>query len=159
MYYKASCASPIGELILAEKDGFLTALVMKGQKYEELHIPAEAVCRETPVLKEAFAWLDAYFAGQCPDPSALPLAPEGTPFRRRVWQELLKIPYGKTRTYGELSAVLGGSPRAVGGAVGHNPISIIIPCHRVVGIGGSLTGYAGGVDRKAFLLRLEAGLD
>lgn len=85
----------------------------------------------------------------------VPLAPRGTAFQRRVWDALLAIPYGETRTYGELAAALGSSARAVGSAVGKNPVSVIIPCHRVLGAGGSLTGYAGGLDRKRALLALE----
>ena len=112
--------------------------------------------------QKAKAWLDAYFAGNAPSPAALPLRPEGTEFRRLIWGLLLEIPYGKTVTYGALAkraAEILGKPRmsaqAVGQAVGRNPISILIPCHRVVGAGGQLTGYAGGLARKEYLLRLE----
>ena len=106
-------------------------------------------------------WLDRYFAAERPDTRELPLAPAGTEFRRAVWALLLDIPYGSVTTYGRLAEeyerVSGHktSPRAVGSAVGHNPISIIIPCHRVVGADGSLTGYAGGVENKRLLLELE----
>ena len=108
------------------------------------------------MLAAARRWLDAYFAGERPDVAGLPLAPRGTAFQRRVWSALLAIPYGETRTYGELAAALGSSPRAVGSAVGKNPISVIVPCHRVLGADGSLTGYAGGLDRKRAILELEA---
>ena len=103
--------------------------------------------------------MDAYFEGRRPDPRALSLRPLGTPFREKVWEQLLNIPYGATTTYGALAHALNmpGGAQAVGGAVGHNPISIIIPCHRVLGTNGSLTGYAGGIERKQALLRLEQG--
>jgi len=155
MYSRIRYASPLGELTLAANERAVTALVMAGQKYETLHLPAEAAEEETPVLRRARAWLDAYFAGECTDASALPLEPEGTEFQKQVWRELLTIPWGSTRSYGELAKTLGSSARAVGAAVGRNPISILIPCHRVLGSGGALTGYAGGLDRKALLLKLE----
>ena len=100
------------------------------------------------------AWLDLYFAGERPL-FLPPLQPDGTVFQLRVWDALTSVPYGETLTYGALASALGSSPRAVGQAVGKNPISLLIPCHRVVGADGSLTGYAGGADRKAYLLRLE----
>ena len=109
----------------------------------------------SPVLLAARCWLDAYFAGERPGVADVPLAPRGTAFQRRVWDALLAIPYGETRTYGELAVALGSSARAVGSAVGKNPISVIVPCHRVLGAGGSLTGYAGGLERKRALLALE----
>ena len=155
MYSKMHYASPLGELTLVANEQAVTALVMAGQKYEQLHIPAGAKETETPVLLAACQWLDAYFAGARPNVNPLPLAPEGTAFRQRVWRALLAIPYGETRSYGELAKAVGSSARAVGSAVGHNPISIIIPCHRVLGSDGSLTGYAGGVERKRRLLLLE----
>jgi methylated-DNA-[protein]-cysteine S-methyltransferase len=118
-----------------------------------------------PIFNETKSWLDRYFAGQRPDASALPLAPIGGAFRQSVWDILRRIPYGKLTTYGEIareiaaaSGKTGMSAQAVGGAVGRNPISIIIPCHRVVGANGSLTGYAGGIGTKVKLLELE-GVD
>jgi methylated-DNA-[protein]-cysteine S-methyltransferase len=118
-----------------------------------------------PVLAQARAWLDAYFAGQRPDVGDLPLAPQGSAFRQAVWALLRAIPYGQTTTYGDLARALAAqsgqtrvSAQAVGGAVGHNPLSIVVPCHRVLGRGGSLTGYAGGLDKKVKLLTLE-GVD
>ena len=107
------------------------------------------------MLRRARCWLDDYFAGKNPDASALPLSPKGTAFQRAVWQELRKIPYGETESYGALAARLGSSARAVGSAVGRNPLSIIIPCHRVLAADGGLTGYAGGLENKKKLLRLE----
>lgn len=117
---------------------------------------------DQPVLRIAKAWLDRYFAGEKPEISALPLCPAGSAFRQAVWQMLCEIPYGEVVTYGDIAQKMAArlgrktmSSQAVGGAVGHNPISIIIPCHRVVGANGSLTGYAGGVDQKRKLLALE----
>ena len=123
--------------------------------------PTDVPSRSHPILENTKLWLDAYFQGQIPQVS-LPLAPEGTPFQRLVWDILLTIPYGETRSYGsiarEVAQQLGKaamSAQAVGGAVGRNPISIVIPCHRCVGAKGQLTGYAGGLERKAWLLRHE----
>ena len=114
------------------------------------------------IFDRAQEWLERYFAGEKPSPEELPLRPEGTVFRQMVWRELLHIPYGQVTTYGSLAKAVARkmgretmSAQAVGQAVGHNPISIIIPCHRVVGANGSLTGYAGGLDRKIRLLKLE----
>ena len=150
--------SPLGKMLLAADDAGLTGAWFYGQRYfarglEHAEKNAEA---ETSALAAARRWLDAYFAGEYPDVADVPLAPSGTAFQRRVWDALLTIPYGETRTYGGLAATLRSSPRAVGSAVGKNPISVIIPCHRVLGADGSLTGYAGGLDRKRALLELEA---
>ena len=163
MIYTTRCASPLGELLLAERDGALIGLWMLGQKYFPVFM-GEEVCESAgrPALSAARRWLDAYFAGERPEISPLTLGPEGSEFRRRVWKRLCEIPYGETVSYGEIARALACergaesfSAQAVGGAVGHNPISIIIPCHRVVGADGSLTGYAGGVERKLWLLRHE----
>ena len=148
-------ASPLGILTIAANEKAITALVMAGQKNEHRHIPEGTAEGETPLLARAAAWLDDYFAGKAPDPARLPLSPAGTEYQKRVWRELLTIPYGKTATYGELARRLGSSARAVGGAVGRNPISILIPCHRVIGADGALTGYDGGLERKRRLLALE----
>ena len=148
--------SPLGEILLASDGGALTGLWFVGQRFFPAAVPVPGDIAVWPVFIEAARWLDLYFAGARPDfPPAL--APEGTPFQRSVWALLGAIPYGATATYGELAARLGSSARAVGGAVGRNPISLLIPCHRVLGAKGSLTGYAGGLDRKARLLALEAG--
>lgn len=153
--------SPLGGILLAADEIGLTGLWFDGQKYFARDLPAEHVEQNTPVLSEAKRWLDIYFTGRKPDFTP-PLHPVGSVFRQAVWEILLQIPYGQTTTYGEIARQLAaklGLPRmsaqAVGGAVGHNEISIIIPCHRVVGTSGSLTGYAGGIDKKVKLLELE----
>ena len=160
--YLTSLQSPIGTLTLAsERGNALSGLWMDGQKY----FPPLSGCLERsdlPCFRQAADWLNAYWARA--DLPPLPaLAPQGSPFRQAVWALLREIPRGRTTTYGALaqrlrSQGIAASPQAVGGAVGHNPISILIPCHRVVGGSGSLTGYAGGVERKRFLLELE-GVD
>ena len=155
MYNYIRYCSPLGMLTVTEEDGALTALVIDGQKYAELHLAGQGTEHETPVLHAAKLWLDAYFSGAAPDATDLPLSPKGTAFQKKVWRELLNIPYGTTNTYGALAGHLGSSARAVGSAVGRNPISIIIPCHRVLAADGSLTGYAGGLENKEKLLQLE----
>ena len=154
-------ASPLGGILLAADDIGLTGLWFDGQKYFAGSLPPEHTRQETPILAEARRWLDIYFAGKEPDFTP-PLHPAGSAFRQEVWGLLLQIPYGKTTTYGEIARLLSkkmGRPRmsaqAVGGAVGYNEISIIIPCHRVAGANGSLTGYAGGIGKKRRLLELE----
>ena len=166
MVYTSHYDSPIGALLLAERDGKLVGLWMEGQKYFLGSLREETQERESsPVLRQAGLWLDRYFAGERPAISELPLAPIGSEFRKEVWQVLCEIPYGETTTYGEISQKIAArrglermSAQAVGGAVGHNPISIIVPCHRVVGSNGSLTGYAGGLQKKIKLLTHE-GVD
>ena len=159
MFYKAVCCSELGEITLVCDDENLVHLSLPGQK----GWPHPAENGDHPILDRTRDWLCRYFAGQAPDPGQLPLKPTGTPFRELVWRLLLQIPYGKTVSYGELAqkaAELLGKPRmsaqAVGQAVGANPIPVIIPCHRVMGADGSLTGYAGGVHYKQYLLELEA---
>lgn len=152
--------SPLGGILLAADEVGLTGLWFEGQKYFACDLPAECVERNTPALSEAKRWLDIYFTGREPE-FIPPLHPIGSAFRRSVWELLLQIPYGQTAAYGEIAGRLAAktgrrmSAQAVGGAVGHNEISIIIPCHRVVGTNGSLTGYAGGIDKKVKLLELE----
>ena len=156
--------TPLGLVILTGDALALTSLRFVGQRYFPDTLPEPCGPDELPVFAQTADWLSLYFSGR--DPGFLPpLRPEGTPFRRAVWAALLRIPYGQTVSYGELAAALEDqtgsgrvSARAVGGAVGRNPISLLIPCHRVVGADGSLTGYAGGLERKRFLLRLEQGL-
>ena len=153
--------SPLGEILLAADEVGIRGLWFNGQKYFGRNLPTERTEQNTPALSAAKRWLDIYLAGVNPD-FLPPLHPVGSFFRREVWDILLQIPYGQTTTYGEIARQLAakrGLPRmsaqAVGGAVGHNEISIIIPCHRVVGTSGSLTGYAGGIDKKVKLLELE----
>ena len=161
--FTCRCASPLGDILLAGSESALTGLWFEGQKHFARGLVQPCQARDLPIFEAARRWLDVYFSGREPDLD-LPLHPVGTPFQIQVWQALRAIPYGQTLSYGALAARLAAargvprlSARAVGGAVGRNPISILIPCHRVVGADGSLTGYAGGVDRKARLLVLERG--
>ena len=163
MYYTTTLPSPVGELTLACDDSALTGLWLSGQKYHSDTLP-ENVGRgdNAPVLISAAKWLKSYFAAENPPIDAIPLRPSGSDFRRGVWDILCKIPYGEVITYADIAKKMAAkmniqsmSAQAVGGAVGHNPISIIIPCHRVVGTNGSLTGYAGGIAAKVSLLTLE----
>lgn len=155
--------SPLGKLTITANSAGISGLWIAGQKYFMESLPAAPIRQDNfPALQAAAAWLRRYFAGERPLIAELPLAPQGSEFRQTVWQLLCEIPYGSTTTYGAIAkeiAVRRGldsmSAQAVGGAVGHNPISIIIPCHRVVGTDGSLTGYAGGIEKKIALLRLE----
>ena len=156
MIFVGYYASPLGGILLAADEQGLTGLWFDGAKYFAANLPEEYEEKSTPILDEAARWLDLYFAGRQPAFTP-PLHLVGSDFRRRVWKRLLDIPYGQTVTYGALLGK-GMSAQAVGGAVGHNPISIIVPCHRVVGVNGSLTGYAGGIDKKIHLLALE-GVD
>ena len=152
--------SPLGELTLAEENGAIIGLWMQGQKYfPQL---SEALKEQSPVLTRAERWLKRYFDGQRPQIQELPLNPKGSPFCREVWALLCRIPYGQTTSYAALASQIARSrgiphmsAQAVGNAVGHNPISILIPCHRVVGSSGQLTGYAGGLERKKWLLNWE----
>lgn len=163
MYYKTTYESPVGLITLACHNNSIVGLWNEGQKYYGSNISAEMVGKnDLQVLALAKQWLDRYFAGEKPDISELPIAPIGGEFRQRVWSILCQIPYGQVITYGDIAKMVATkmnkttmSSQAVGGAVGHNPISIIIPCHRVVGTNGSLTGYAGGIDIKVKLLELE----
>lgn len=157
MTYTYNYSSPEGEILLAANDNGLTGLWFYGAKYFAADLEDVRTEKLTPVLRQTLRWLDTYFSGSEPD-FMPPLELHGSDFRRRVWAELAKIPYGETVTYGEIAKKLGvKSAQAVGGAVGHNPVSIIVPCHRVLGADGSLTGYAGGTDKKARLLELERG--
>lgn len=147
--------SPLGQIRLCSDGTYLTAVTFAGQKYEHDHIPKDAVFDICPVLEQTMLWLRQYFDGELPD-FLPPMKPAGTPFQQAVWHLLLQIPYGETITYGALAKRLGcKSAQAIGGAVGKNPISILIPCHRVVGTSNKLTGYAGGVEKKECLLKLE----
>lgn len=155
--------SPLGKLILVSDGTYLTGVWY----FEQKNYPHSLIkkCEEKPcrALDETAQWLDIYFKGEVP-PFTPPMLPAGTEFMKQVWNMLLDIPYGETTTYGELAkkvaferGVCKMSAQAIGGAVGKNPISIIIPCHRVVGTGGKLTGYAGGIDKKIYLLDIEKG--
>lgn len=164
MYYTFDYISPLGGIIMASDGQSLTGLWFDGQKYFADNLPEEHIKRQLPVFMQAAEWLDVYFSGKSPNFTP-PLSMEGiSPFRKRVWEIMLEIPFGQVSTYGQIAkriAVETGkkvSAQAVGGAVGHNSISLIIPCHRVVGTNGSITGYAGGVDKKLALLKME-GVD
>jgi methylated-DNA-[protein]-cysteine S-methyltransferase len=166
MFYSTSYVSPLGILTLASDGKHLIGVWFDGQKYFADTIKGNvAENSDLPVFTATKKWLDAYFIGKKPAISELQPAPAGSEFRKAVWSILCEIPYGQCRTYGEIAKKIAFrmnkknmAGQAVGGAVGHNPISIIIPCHRVVGTNGSLTGYGGGIDRKVKLLELE-GLD
>lgn len=164
--YSKVVTSPIGNLVLVSDGKYLTGLFIVGQKYFMDGFPKELNKNDNlEIFKKIEEWLNSYFAGENPSIKDLTLKPKGTFFRQLVWQELLNIPYGNTMTYKELGKIVAKrlgknsmSSQAIGGAVGHNPISIIIPCHRVIGSNGSLTGYAGGIDKKEYLLNLEQRL-
>lgn len=165
MFYSTAYFSPVGELTLvgSAEGEELVGLWIKGQKYFMATLSETPEVRDDlPVFHQARAWLDRYFAGERPPISELKLAPMGSGFRQEVWDILCEIPYGQTTTYGEIGRKIAArrglehmSCQAIGGAVSHNPISIIIPCHRVVGTHGSLTGYAGGIAKKIWLLEHE----
>lgn len=161
MTYTQHYNSPLGGILIAADDIGLTGLWFDGQKYFANDLPEEHAEQETAIISQAKRWLDIYFEGREPD-FMPPLHPIGSDFRKAVWDILLQIPYGQTTTYGDIARQLAEkrglskmSAQAVGGAVGHNEITIIIPCHRVVGTNGNLTGYAGGIDKKIKLLELE----
>lgn len=174
MYYKSIYKSPLGNIILASDGTSLSGLWFEGQKYlydsikkPSVKTPIEEIIIEEniPFFSKVQIWLDTYFQGEISPIIDFPLAPMGSPFRQSVWKILSEIPYGSVLTYGEIAEKIAQeknitkmSAQAVGGAVGHNPISIIIPCHRVMGKNGNLTGYAGGIKRKLTLLNLE-GVD
>ena len=160
MTYTMHYDSPLGKILLAADEEGMTGVWFEAQKYFAAKLPPENEEGTMPVLGDACRWLDVYFSGREPD-----FTPKlhliGSDFRQAVWALLRKIPYGQTTTYGALAGQLAEqsgkrvSAQAVGGAVGHNPVSLIVPCHRVVGTSGSLTGYAGGIDKKIRLLELE----
>ena len=161
MDYIQKYRSPLGGITLASEGDALIGLWFDGQKYFGDALSGEYAEKKLPVFEQTARWLDVYFSRKAPD-FIPPLSMKTTPFRKTVWEIMLAIPFGQTMTYGEIAkqvALKSGLPRmsaqAVGGAVGHNSISLIIPCHRVVGTDGSLTGYAGGIDRKVQLLTME----
>ncbi len=161
MQYTCPYESPLGSILLAADEIGLTGLWFAGQKYFAPNMQKEKEEKNLPLFQQAKKWLDIYFSGKEPD-FRLPLHFTGTDFQNEVWEILYGIPYGQTTTYGDIAAQIAQkkgikkmSARAVGNAVAHNKISIIVPCHRVVGKNGKLTGYAGGIDKKAALLKLE----
>lgn len=161
MYYICKYVSPLGGMTLASDGKNLTGLWFDGQKYFAAALPAQYEERELQVFAQTKRWLDIYFTGKEPCFTP-PLSMGGvSPFRKRVWEIMRTIPYGHTSTYGKIASQIAAetgkrvSAQAVGGAVGHNGIALIIPCHRVLGAGGSMTGYAGGIDKKIALLQLE----
>ena len=163
MVYMTDYESPVGRIFLAAKKDALVGLWLENQKYFFSSLKEEPRKQDQyPVLEQAREWLNRYFAGEKPSISELECNPCGSEFRQAVWEILCQIPYGEVTTYGEIARKIAAkygkermSAQAIGGAVSHNPISIIIPCHRVVGTNGSLTGYAGGIDKKIFLLTHE----
>ena len=163
MIYKTSYKSPLGEILIASKDNELICLWIEGQKNYLSDLKEELITNDNDkVLKDTKNWLDRYFNHEKPNLNELPLNPIGNEFRQEVWNILKRIPYGEVITYNDIAKEIAAnrgikrmSAQAVGGAVGHNPISIIIPCHRVVGLSGNLTGYAGGIDKKIYLLKHE----
>ena len=161
MVYISHYRSPIGDMLLAADEIGLTGLWFEGQKYFARQLEEKQEEREIPLFEKVKQWLDIYFSGKEPD-FTVPLHFVGTAFQKEVWEILCTIPYGQTMTYGEIAKQIAAkkglphmSAQAVGGAVGHNKISVIVPCHRVVGTNGSLTGYAGGLEKKEKLLALE----
>ena len=161
MNYISHYNSPLGSITLASDGYALVGLWFDGQKHFGSTLGNDYEEKPLPVFDRTAAWLDIYFDGRMPDFTP-DIALHGTDFRREVWDILMTIPYGQTMTYGEIAQIIAQnrgaasiSAQAVGGAVGHNPISIIVPCHRVIGSNGSLTGYAGGLERKAALLKME----
>ena len=164
MQYTTHYQSPIGGILLAADEIGLTGLWFDGEKYYADHLDPEHEEKDTPILEQTKEWLTVYFSGREPQ-FYPPVHMTGTPFQLSVWKILQEIPYGQTVTYGEIAKKIAAqrgiarmSAQAVGGAVGHNPISLVIPCHRVVGADGSLTGYAGGIDKKEKLLKMEKGV-
>lgn len=162
MIYFSEYLSPLGKILIASNDNALIGLWFEGQKYYGSILDGEIIEKETEIIKETKKWLDTYFSGKVPN-----FTPHlefiGTDFQKEVWELLLTIPYGKTEKYGTIAAILAEkhgisrmSSRAVGSAVAHNNISIIVPCHRVVGANNKLTGYAAGIDKKRWLLEHES---
>lgn len=163
MYYKTYYRSPLGEILIVSDEQKLIGLWIEGQKYYLSGLNQELIQNDKiQILCETREWLNRYFNGEKPEIKELQLAPIGNEFRQNVWKILCEVPYGKTITYGEIAKKIAKimnrsnmSAQAIGNAVGHNPISIIIPCHRVIGSNGNITGYAGGIDKKIMLLKLE----
>ena len=162
MIYTCKIETPLGAITASAENNSLTGLWFIGQKYYPSGTESWINKSDYPVFKELKLWIKNYFEGKNLSVCNIKLEPQGTVFQKEVWKILLKIPYGATTTYGEIAKQLARkkglssmSAQAIGGAVGHNPISILIPCHRVIGAAGNLTGYAGGIEKKEALLRLE----
>lgn len=165
MYYSVYRNSPLGDITVGCSDTGLNGLWFENQKYIDKTMPKDRQEKITPLIEMTFEWLEKYFDSAMPDVNKLPLQPYGGEFRLEVWRLICEIPYGQTATYSQIAKRLCKrmgkermSAQAVGNAVGHNPIGIIIPCHRVIGSDGSLTGYAGGLDKKAWLLSHEGAI-
>lgn len=161
MHYTSTYQSPVGEMLLAADENAVAGVWFNGQKYYAHCLDKNNEPKETHIIKELKRWLDTYFQGKEPD-FDLPVNMIGSPFQLEVWNILREIPYGETTTYNEIAKIIAKnrglkrmSAQAVGTAVGRNNISIVVPCHRVVGVNNSLAGYAGGIDKKITLLKLE----
>ncbi|MGT2807385.1 methylated-DNA--[protein]-cysteine S-methyltransferase [Streptococcus iniae] len=156
--YKTLYQTPLGQMSLVADDSCLIGAYFMGQKYFEAQLSQSLHLEINTPLKQAMAWLDTYFAGENPGMPTF-LKAEGTVFQQKVWDQLRAIPLGETATYGEIAAHINcQSAQAVGGAVGRNPLSLFVPCHRVIGSSGQITGYAGGIDKKLWLLAHEKQL-
>ena len=163
MYYSTSFQSPIGELLIVSNPSSLVGIWFYGQKYFAKNLSSAPIAKNNcEILQNTKQLLTQYFKNQKPNFHALPLSPQGTDFQKTVWSTLLTIPYGKITTYGSIAKQVAQqlnkpqiSAQAIGNAVAHNPISIVIPCHRVLNFKGEMTGYAGGIDKKQYLLQLE----
>lgn len=161
MRYISYYDSPIGKILMIASESAVTGVYFENQRYIPEYIQHSCIKLETDLLQKCAKWLKNYFGGNC-SVFPYPLDPKGTQFQKRIWNILMEIPYGTTWSYAEVCArycalykVKTMSNQAVGSAIGHNPVSILIPCHRVIGSNGKLTGYAGGLDRKKYLLALE----
>lgn len=157
MYFSTDYSSPLGEILIVSDGEAICGLWFYNQKYFKSTVDDDLIKKhDLDIFKKATKWLDDYFDGLNPEID-FKLNPQGSDFRLRVWKILTEIPYGETITYGEIASKISPtmSAQAVGSAVGHNPIAILIPCHRVMGADGKLTGYAGGIERKLELLKLE----
>lgn len=151
--FSGSFVSPLGLIHVMASESGLTNIWFEAQKYA----PALQSGEESASIKQVLDWLEAYFEGQKPDIAGLPLDPRGSAFSQRIWNMLKEVPYGETTTYGAIAKKAESSPRAVGSAIARNPLILLVPCHRIIGSGNALTGYAAGLERKAWLLRHEGG--
>ena len=154
MNYVSHAETTLGEMLMASDGESLTGLWFVGQKNFAAGLSPDTIERDCAVFDETRRWLDIYFSGRQPDFRPA-LAPAGSAFRHRVWRRMAEIPWGETASYGEIARAIGSAAHPVGGAVAHNPILLILPCHRVIGADGSLTGFDAGIERKLWLLRHE----